>query len=82
MPKLTVTLPNGYNTQLLMEAKDFSTLCEIVDRSQGFTSNYHKGEYYYTKTGLRTSAELTAGIKIISDEEFMAIKAQTEEVEE
>ena len=82
MPKLTVTLPNDYNTQLLMEAKDFGTLCEILDRSQGIRSNYHKGEYYFTKTEFRTSAELTAGLKIISDEEFMVIKGQDEKAEE
>lgn len=44
MAKITVRIPQGWDNYLIMDSKDFATLCDIFERSLGFHLEYHDGE--------------------------------------
>lgn len=78
--KLIVSLPAGWDNKLIMDGKDFATLCDIFERSVGFSNEYRDGKYYRVLKDLLLEGGTFIGDKPITTNEFEQLtKPATEE---
>ena len=74
LAKITVKLPQGWDKYLIVDSKDFATLCDIFERSVGFEKTYHDGNDYCIES--QFFIEGKSGAKpVISKDEFEQLKA-------
>lgn len=81
MAKLIVDLPQGWDNKLIVDSKDFATLCDIFERAVGFSTEYHAGTYYRVHKELLLTGHMHDAIKPITPEEFEEIRT-TQKAEE
>ena len=81
MAKITVSLPSGWDNHLIMDTKDFATLCDIFERSHGYEKRWANGANYKVKKLLLLEGTMYDGVEPISQQEFDLITAVQPEKE-
>lgn len=77
--KLIVNLPYGWDNKLIVDSKDFSTLCDIFERATCFTPEYKAGKNRRVLKKATISAEMFDGEHPMTKEVFDAIQEASDE---